>query len=425
MQIAEYLDRDDRIVLPVGSTEQHGYLSLGTDALLAERVSAEAAEPLGVPVLPVLPFGMAPYFTRYPGTMSLRIGTYIAVLRDLLDCLAGQGFRRIAVINGHGGNAPVAGLIREWISEPRAERVQVLFHSWGGHPGRCRPGAAKGTGEQPDRGRDAADVPRRQPGRRLPALRRGHAGGLGRGRCGSPRTPGERMAGHMSDKVAVVTGAAHGIGTTIADMLEADGIQVHRVDKDTADLTDSAAVSAFFAHVGEVDILVNNAGGVVGQVHHPIEDITDEAWSAVVAANLTSTFLCTKAVAPSMKRRGWGRIVNISSGAGRSVSLTGIQAYASAKAGQIGFTRQMAYELGRYGITVNCIAPGFVLSNPSTIKQWESYGEQGQAALVEGIAVRRLGKSEDIANGVRFFVSEESSWVTGQTISIDGGHALF
>jgi 3-oxoacyl-[acyl-carrier protein] reductase len=233
------------------------------------------------------------------------------------------------------------------------------------------------------------------------------------------------MAGQVSDKVAVVTGTAHGIGTAIADMLEEDGIRVHRVDKDTADLTDSAAVNAFFAQVGKVDILVNNAGGVVGQAHHPIEEITDEAWAAVVAANLTSTFLCTRAVAPSMKQRGWGRIVNISSGAGRSVSLTGIQAYASAKAGQIGFTRQMAHELGRYGITVNCIAPGFVLSNPSTIKQWESYGEQGQAALVERIAVRRLGKPEDIAGGVRFFVSEESSWVTGQTISIDGGNALF
>jgi 3-oxoacyl-[acyl-carrier protein] reductase len=236
------------------------------------------------------------------------------------------------------------------------------------------------------------------------------------------------MAGLMSadrQRIAVVTGTAHGIGSAIADTLEADGVRVHRVDRDTADLTDSAAVSAFFAQAGEVDILVNNAGGVVGQVHHPIEEISDEAWSAVVAANLTSTFLCTRAVAPGMKRRGWGRIVNISSGAGRSVSLTGIQAYASAKAGQIGFTRQMAHELGRFGITVNCIAPGFVLSNPTTVKQWESYGEEGQAALVERIAVRRLGRPEDIAHGVRFFVSEESSWITGQTISIDGGNALF
>ena len=120
MQIADYLERDDRIVLPIGSTEQHAYLSLGTDALLAERVSVEAAEPLGVPVLPVLPFGMAPYFTEYPGSMSLRISTYIEVMRDLLDGLASQGFRRIAVVNGHGGNSPVAGLIREWVCRPRS-----------------------------------------------------------------------------------------------------------------------------------------------------------------------------------------------------------------------------------------------------------------------------------------------------------------
>jgi creatinine amidohydrolase len=130
MQIEEYLKRDDRVVLPTGSTEQHGYLSLGTDAILAERVAAQAAEPLGIPVLPVLPFGMAPYFAAFPGSMSLRITTYIEVLRDLLDTLAAQGFRRIAIVNGHGGNAPVTGFIREWICQPRPERVQVLFHSW-------------------------------------------------------------------------------------------------------------------------------------------------------------------------------------------------------------------------------------------------------------------------------------------------------
>lgn len=236
------------------------------------------------------------------------------------------------------------------------------------------------------------------------------------------------MAGTVtadSGRIAVVTGTAHGIGSAIAAALDADGITVHGVDKDTVDLTDSAAVAAFFAELGQVDILVNNAGGVVGQVGRPIEEISYEDWSAVVAANLTSTFLCTRAVAPGMKQRGWGRIVNISSGAGRSVSLTGIQAYTSAKAGQIAFTRQMAHELGPAGVTVNCIAPGFVLSNPTTIKQWEGYGERGQAALIDGIAMRRLGQPEDIANGVRFFVGAASSWVTGQTISIDGGHALF
>ncbi len=234
-----------------------------------------------------------------------------------------------------------------------------------------------------------------------------------------------RMGRDHAPLVAVVTGTAHGIGSAIAAGLEAEGLNVHGFDKDTVDVTDSQAVRAFFSEVGVVDVLVNNAGGVCGQTHHPIEEISDVDWRAIVDANLTSTFNCIRAVALGMKERRWGRIVNISSGAGRSVSLTGIQAYASSKAGQIGFTRQMAHELGRYGITVNCIAPGFVLSNPTTIKQWESYGPEGQARLVEAIAVRRLGIPEDIANGVRFFVSEASSWVTGQTIAIDGGHALF
>ena len=232
------------------------------------------------------------------------------------------------------------------------------------------------------------------------------------------------MTGGLAGKTAVVTGTAHGIGTAIAQALAGDGATVHGVDKDTADLTDGDAVREFFSRTGGVDILVNNAGGVAGQVGHSLEEVTDQDWHAVVDANLTSTFLCTRAVVPGMKQRGWGRIVNISSGAGRTVSLTGIQAYASAKAGQIGFTRQMAHELGPFGITVNCIAPGFILSNPTTERQWASYGEAGQRELVAGIATRRLGKPEDIANGVLFFVSERSSWVTGQTISIDGGHAL-
>jgi len=229
----------------------------------------------------------------------------------------------------------------------------------------------------------------------------------------------------LNGRVAVVTGTAHGIGAAIATALAADGASVHGIDKDTVDITSSAAVGSFISGLGVVDVLVNNAGGVVGQVHRPIEEITDADWAAVVDANLTGTFFCTRAVAPGMKERGWGRIVNISSGAGRSVSLTGIQAYASAKAAQIGFTRQIAHELGPYGITVNCIAPGFVLSNPTSIAQWESYGPAGQARLVDAIATRRLGRAEDIAHGVSFFASEASSWISGQTISIDGGHALF
>jgi 3-oxoacyl-[acyl-carrier protein] reductase len=231
--------------------------------------------------------------------------------------------------------------------------------------------------------------------------------------------------GELSGRTAVVTGTAQGIGAAIAETLRADGATVHGVDRDVADLSDPQAVADFFAPLGAVDILVNNAGGVVGQVHQPLEELSIEDWQAVVDANLTSAFLCTRAVVAGMKQLGWGRIVNISSGAGRSVSLTGIQAYASSKAAQIGFTRQMAHELGPSGITVNCIAPGFVLSNPTSIAQFESYGPEGQAALVEKIALRRLGRAQDIAAGVQWFVSEGASWVTGQTISIDGGHALF
>ena len=229
----------------------------------------------------------------------------------------------------------------------------------------------------------------------------------------------------LAGRTALVTGTAQGIGAAIAEALERYGATVHKVDRDTVDVADSEQVAELASRIGRVDILVNNAGGVVGQVGRPLEEVSDEDWQAVVDANLTSTFVCTRAFAPEMKAAGYGRIVNISSGAGRSVSLTGIQAYASAKAGQIGFTRQTAHELGPFGITVNCIAPGFVLSNPTSIRQWESYGEEGQQALLEQIATRRLGEPEDIANGVLFFVAEETSWVTGQVISIDGGHSIF
>src|ERR1700757_1891601 len=231
--------------------------------------------------------------------------------------------------------------------------------------------------------------------------------------------------GHLDGQAAVVTGTAQGIGREIADLLEAEGAIVHRVDKDSVDLRDSAAVDAFFAALGELHILVNDAGGVQGQTHTPIDELTDAAWDAVVDANLRTAFNCTRAAARIMKPSRYGRIVNISSGAGRSVSLTGIQAYASAKAAQIGFTRQMAHELGQFGITVNCIAPGFILSNPTTQRQWESYGDEGQQKLVQGIAMRRLGSAADIANGVLFFVAPDAGWVSGQTISIDGGHSLF
>jgi len=133
MQLAEYLERDDRVVLPLGSTEQHAYLSLETDNILAERVSVEAAEPLGVPVFPVLPYGLTAMFAAaYPGSPTLKLETYAALLRELLDSLYRQGFRRFLLVNGHGGNTPAGPLAREWAADhPDA---QAIFHSWWAGP---------------------------------------------------------------------------------------------------------------------------------------------------------------------------------------------------------------------------------------------------------------------------------------------------
>ncbi|MFT0849599.1 creatininase family protein [Achromobacter sp. F4_2707] len=131
-QIEEYLKQDDRVVLPIGSTEQHAYLSLCVDAILAEEVAVEAAEPLGVPVYPAVPFGLAPYFMEYPGTISLRTRTYLDLMTDLLDSLATHGFRRIMIVNGHGGNQPAAALAQEWASQRTGFRIQ--FHNWWNAP---------------------------------------------------------------------------------------------------------------------------------------------------------------------------------------------------------------------------------------------------------------------------------------------------
>jgi len=132
MQIEAYLGSDDRVVLPLGSTEQHAHLSLGVDAILSERVSVEAAEPVGVPVLPALPYGLTPYFAAYPGSPTLRAATYLAVVRELLESLHDQGFRRLLVVNGHGGNSPAAALAPELMRD--RPDTQVLFHNWWNGP---------------------------------------------------------------------------------------------------------------------------------------------------------------------------------------------------------------------------------------------------------------------------------------------------
>lgn len=131
-QVESYLKGDDRAVLPIGSTEQHAGLSLCVDYILSQRVAVEAAEPLQVPVFPGLPYGYTPYFMAYPGTVSLRIETYVQVIRDILDCLATHGFKRIVIVNGHGGNAPAQSLVSEWLCGHPG--VAVKFHNWWNAP---------------------------------------------------------------------------------------------------------------------------------------------------------------------------------------------------------------------------------------------------------------------------------------------------
>jgi creatinine amidohydrolase len=132
MQVEECLKRDDRCILPLGSTEQHAYLSLSTDSILAERVSLEAAHPLGIPVFPVLAYGITPSFGAYPGTVSLRMDTYLRVISDILDSIAAYGFRRIFIVNGHGGNSPAQTLALEWMATH--PDVVVRFHNWWNAP---------------------------------------------------------------------------------------------------------------------------------------------------------------------------------------------------------------------------------------------------------------------------------------------------
>lgn len=132
MQVEAYLKHDDRCALPLGSTEQHAYLSLSVDSILSERVALEAAEPLGIPVFPVVTYGLTPYFRAYPGSITLRTETYIHMIEEILDSLAEQGFKRILVVNGHGGNTPVLGMLREWITDHHGMRVK--FHNWWNAP---------------------------------------------------------------------------------------------------------------------------------------------------------------------------------------------------------------------------------------------------------------------------------------------------
>jgi creatinine amidohydrolase len=137
MQIEAAVAEDDRCVLPIGSTERHGLLSLCVDAILAERVALEAAEPIGVPVYPVMPFGCATYFSAFPGSVSLKVETLQAVVRDLIQSFHASGFRRVLIVNGHGGNSAVGNLCEDLMAE-RPE-MSIMFRNWWLTPRTGRP----------------------------------------------------------------------------------------------------------------------------------------------------------------------------------------------------------------------------------------------------------------------------------------------
>ncbi|QCK86446.1 SDR family oxidoreductase [Phreatobacter aquaticus] len=243
----------------------------------------------------------------------------------------------------------------------------------------------------------------------------------------------------------IVAGAARGIGQAIARSLAADGAEVFACDLMVealeplagpvegggsirplaVDVTDEASIARVVeATGGRADILVYVAGGVRGQKPKPLEEVSGDDFDAIVDVNLKGAFLFAKAVAPGMKARGKGRIITISSRAGLATSLTGIQSYAASKHGQIGLVKQLSQELGPFGITVNSVAPGFMATSPDYERQWNNWTPEYRANFANNIAMRRMGKPEDIADAVTFLASDHASWITGQTLPVTGNPLL-
>lgn len=242
-------------------------------------------------------------------------------------------------------------------------------------------------------------------------------------------------------KTIAVSGAGIGFGRAISQRFVAAGAKVYGCDIDDAalaeiasadlitdrvDLTDREAGAAWIRSIearsgGPIDVLVSNAGGVAGQSNRPLEEVADADWDRIIEINLGSAFTLCRAAAPAMKRAGRGAIVTITSGAALQASLTGVQAYCSAKHALLGLTRQLAHELGPHGIRVNSVAPGFVRTNAATERQWASYSAEKQRQIVESVALKRLGTPDEIAKAVMFLASDLASFVNGQILSVDGG----
>lgn len=243
-------------------------------------------------------------------------------------------------------------------------------------------------------------------------------------------------------RVALVSGGAQGIGRAIAIAFREAGVRVHLVDRDSrikeegcdlglpahvVDLTDRDASAGLVQSVveqeGRLDILALAAGGLAGLAGLPLEGVTDENWDRIMGANVKSALWLSQAAAPFMTKAGWGRIVIVSSGAGLRPSLTGLYGYTASKHAVIGLTKQLSVGLARHGVTVNSVAPGFILSSPDAQRQWDGWSPERKAQVLSGVNTGRLGQPEDIANAILFLASEQAGWITGQVLSVDGGRA--
>ncbi len=238
------------------------------------------------------------------------------------------------------------------------------------------------------------------------------------------------MTAELADRVALVTGGGKGIGAAVSRSLAKMGARVHvnyRSDSAAAeevaheikgvavkcDVADGAAVEAMIKAIGRVDVLVNNAGAVRDKL---LLRMTEADWNDIIATDLTAAFHTTKAtLAGGMLRNRWGRIVNMSS----VVGITGNPGqanYAAAKAGVAGMTRSLARELGSRGITVNCVAPGFIETDMT-----KALSEAQTTALMGQIPLGRLGQAADIAHAVAFLASPQAGYITGTELHVNGG----
>jgi 3-oxoacyl-[acyl-carrier protein] reductase len=242
----------------------------------------------------------------------------------------------------------------------------------------------------------------------------------------------------LEDRAAIVTGGARGIGETIGLTFLREGARVAIIDSDKerleilrketvkkhkdviaipCDITKSSEVKAMVDQVrntfGRIDILVNNAGIIR---RGTIETVTEEDWDRVIEVNLKGAFNCCKAVAPIMKNQGYGKIVNVTSIAGKMGDITSAPGYGPSKAGVDALTKTLARQLAQYGINVNSVAPHAIETEMSA--QWS---EERRREIIASIPLGRLGKPEDVANAVLFLASEEASFITGEILDVNGG----